>query len=283
MNAGFSELPLGVFTSLDTGLGVKLSVLADLNVPTVHLHAPSAERRTAAVAAEVKAEFSGLGITPTCVFAGFEGESYADIPTVGETVGLVPPATREKRAAEFLEIAEFASLLGVRPVGLHIGALPHDKGSADFAAMVSLTRGLCEKLASSDQVIHLETGQEPADVLKAFLEEVGCKNLFINFDPANMILYGCGEPLEALATVGRYVRGVHCKDAKWSPTPGKTWGTEVPVGQGDVDFPAFLKLLAELGYEGPLTIEREIPQDPQRQLEEIGQTTGYLRQLLSAM
>jgi sugar phosphate isomerase/epimerase len=94
-----------------------------------------------------------------------------------------------------------------------------------------------------------------------------------------MILYGCGEPLPALRTLGRYVRSVHCKDATWSDQPGKTWGAEAPLGEGDVDFAAYLLTLDEIGYQGPLTIEREIPQEPARQKAEIAAAVKVLQLL----
>jgi sugar phosphate isomerase/epimerase len=122
----------------------------------------------------------------------------------------------------------------------------------------------------------LETGQETAEHLLEFLGLVDRSNLAVNFDPANMILYGTGDPIEALRLVGPHVRSVHCKDALWSDQPGVTWGREVPLGQGQVDMRLYLQTLHELGYSGPLTIEREIPQDPQRQKEEIGQAASLL-------
>ncbi len=115
--------------------------------------------------------------------------------------------------------------------------------------------------------------------MRRFLNDVNRPNLYVNFDPANMILYGCGQPLEALEKVGKYVRSVHCKDAKWSDQPGATWGEEVPLGIGDVDFRRFLLTLIHLGYEGPLTIEREIPSDPERQKSEIGGAIHLLEDL----
>ncbi|HMC11690.1 MAG TPA: TIM barrel protein, partial [Pirellulaceae bacterium] len=104
-------------------------------------------------------------------------------------------------------------------------------------------------------------------------------NLFINFDPANMILYGTGEPIAALKKVGRYVKSVHCKDGKWAKNPGKEWGQEVALGQGDVGMENYLKTLKEIGYDGPLTIEREIPQEPERQKAEIGRAIKLLAEL----
>jgi sugar phosphate isomerase/epimerase len=94
-----------------------------------------------------------------------------------------------------------------------------------------------------------------------------------------MILYGTGEPIAALKKVGRYVRSVHCKDGKWAANPGKEWGAEVPLGQGDVGFENYLRTLKEIGYDGPLTIEREIPQEPERQKAEIGHAISLLDDL----
>jgi sugar phosphate isomerase/epimerase len=280
--------PLGVFASIDAGLGVHLDVAHELGVPTIHLHTPHAASRTAENAARFRARLVELGIRVSVVFAGFEGESYADIPTVIQTVGLVPLATRAERLAELKEIADFARLLsspetsyggGVIPVGLHLGFVPHDAAEPSFADLVEVTREVCDHCASHSQAVHLETGQEPADALLAFLAAVDRPNLFINFDPANMILYGCGEPLDALRQVGPHVRSVHCKDAKWSDQPGVTWGAETPLGQGDVDFAKFIAVLNEIGYQGPLTIEREIPQEPARQKAEIGAALDLLRSL----
>lgn len=274
-----SRWPIGVFASIDAGLGVQLEVAAELGIKTIHLHTPRQASRSPEKAREFLARLERLGITITCVFAGFEGESYADIPTTQRTVGLVPAATRAARLAELKEIADFACLLGVDVVGLHVGFVPHDAASSDYADVIGVVREACDHLAGNRQALHLETGQETADSLLQFIQDVDRQNLWINFDPANMILYGCGEPIEALQQVGEHVRSVHCKDAKWSDKPGESWGEEVPLGQGDVDFARFLLTLVHLGYDGPLTIEREIPQDPGRQKAEIGAAASLLEDL----
>jgi sugar phosphate isomerase/epimerase len=271
--------PIGVFTSLDAGLGVKLEVARDLGIPTVQLHAPRPESRTPQKAKEFLAKLADLGIRITVVFGGFEGESYADIPTVIKTVGLVPPGTRVARLKEMKEIADFARLLGVGAVGLHLGFVPHDAADSRYCEVVDVARELCDHCKKLRQNVHLETGQEPADVLLTFIGDVNRDNLFINFDPANMILYGCGEPIAALKEVGGYVRSVHCKDARWAKNPGCEWGAEVPLGEGDVGMEDFLHTLAEIGYAGPLTIEREIPQEPERQKAEIGRGMELLNAL----
>ena len=96
-----------------------------------------------------------------------------------------------------------------------------------------------------------------------------------------MILYGTGEPIAALKKVGHLVRSIHCKDAKWAPVEvrGTGWGQEVPLGDGDVGMENYLRTLLAIGYTGPLTIEREIPQDPVRQKADIGQAVKILTTL----
>ena len=271
--------PIGVFASIDAGLGVRLEVAHELGVPTIHLHTPHAASRTPRRAADFNRQLRELGITTTCVFAGFEGESYADIPTVKRTVGLLPRETRAARTAELKGIADFARELDVDVVGIHLGFVPHDAADADYRELLDLTRKVCDHCRENRQALHLETGQEPVDVLIQFLDDVQRDNLFVNFDPANMILYGAGEPLPALEQLGSRVRSVHCKDATWSDRPGETWGREVPLGEGDVDFAAFLKTLQRIGYDGPLTIEREIAQEPERQKAEIGRAIELLQRL----
>ena len=271
--------PLGVFASIDAGLGVHLDVVKELGIPTIHLHAPSKESRTPEKAAEFSAKLAEMGITISAVFGGFEGESYADIPTTAETVGLVPPATRAARTAEMKEIADFARLLGVDVVALHVGFVPHDTSDQLNKDAVAVTQEICDHCKGNNQRLHLETGQETPEGLLQFHGDVGRDNLFINFDPANMILYGSGEPIEALKKVGKYVRSIHCKDATWADKPGEEWGAEVPLGEGDVGFENFIATLKEIGYDGPLTIEREIPQEPARQKEEIGRGVKLLTEL----
>lgn len=271
--------PIGVFASLDAGLGVKLEVARELGVPTIQLHAPHRASRTPEKAEAFLTRLREAGITLTAVFGGFDGESYADIPTVVRTVGLVPRETRAARVREMKEIADFAKLLGCSVVALHLGFVPHDKQDPLYREVVDVTRDVCDHCRANGQSLHLETGQEPADTLLAFIGDVARDNLFINFDPANMILYGSGEPIAALQLVGKYVRSVHCKDGRWAQRPGQEWGAEVPLGEGDVGMESYLKTLDAIGYRGPLTIEREIPQEPERQKAEIGHAVRLLTDL----
>ena len=271
-----TKWPVGVFTSIDAGLGVHLEVAHELGIPTIQLHAPHQSTRTPEHAAEFLKRIGEHNIELTAVFGGFEGESYADIPTVEQTVGLVPESTRDSRVAEMKEISDFAKHLNCKVVALHLGFVPHDTDSDRYQEIVNITRDLCAHAKANQQNLHLETGQETAEGLVKFIDDVAADNLFVNFDPANMILYGTGQPIEALKLLGDKVRSVHCKDAKWAANPGKEWGQEVPLGDGDVGIDAYLATLKEIGYDGPLTIEREIPQEPERQKQEIGHAANLL-------
>lgn len=275
--------PIGVFTSLDEGLGVRFDVLQELAIPTIQLHAPSVEHRQPQRVQELSDRLEKMGVTCSAVFGGFANESYQDIPTVAKTVGLVPPSTRAKRMTEMLEIAAFAHQLGCDTVGLHLGFIPPRSTGPAFEDLVSVTRELCDACARNDQYLHLETGQETAEGLLDFIDAVERHNLKINFDPANMIMYGTGEPIEALQKLGKHVRSVHCKDAKWSDQPGVTWGREVALGEGDVGIEDYLRTLLQLGYSGPLTIEREIPDQAEQQKADIGAASDLLRNLTAAL
>lgn len=273
------QWPIGVFVSCDAGLGLPLELVKEIGVPTVQLHAPHAESRTPAKAAEIRQRLAELDIIPTCMFAGFEGESYADIPTVKQTVGLAPPESRAARLVELAEVADMAHEMEIDAVGLHIGFVPHDPNDPEYHHLLTAVGAICDRCAERDQAVHLETGQEPVEVLMRFIHDSGRHNLYVNFDPANMILYGAGEPIPALVTLAPYVRSVHCKDATWSDKPGETWGSEVPLGQGAVDMEAYLRTLLNIGYEGPLTIEREIPRERERQKAEILSAVTLLQEI----
>ena len=271
------RMPLGVFTQIGAGLGAAIEKVLDLGVPTVQVHAGGPAGRTPERAEEVADRFADAGIQVTVVYCGFPGESYASIPIVRDTVGLVPPATRKERLADTLAIADFTSWMGAPAIGIHVGFVSEDWESDDFAGVVEVLRTVCDHCAGLGLRVHLETGQETADTLFHLLETVERGNLGVNFDPANMILYGSGEPLEALRKVGDYVWSCHAKDGTWSDQPGVEWGKEVPLGQGDVNIERFVGILDEIGYDGPLTIEREI--SGAKQIEDIRAGIEYLNQV----
>lgn len=271
------KMAIGVFTSAGAGLGASIERVKSLGVTTVQLHTPPKDRRTQGAAEEIKKSFADAGLDVTLVFCGFAGESYASIQAVKDTVGLVPVTTRAARTAETKEVVKFTSWVGAPGIGIHIGFIPEDTDSANYKDLVETTRGICDACKKVGLTMNLETGQETAETLLSFIRNVQRDNLAVNFDPANMILYGSGEPIAALKRVGQYVKSCHCKDATWSDQPGETWGKETPLGEGQVGIETFVKTLNGLGYTGPLTIEREISGD--QQIADIKKAVGLLNDI----
>ena len=223
-----------------------------------------------------RAALDGSELEIVTAFQSFEGESYASIPICAQTVGYVPAATRREREQRSYAVSDFARLLGIPGVAAHIGCLPEDPSDAEYRAVLELVRRVCDHCARNGQTFALETGQEPAAALLEFLHAVDRPNLGVNFDPANMILYGSGEPMEALRTLREHVLTVHCKDGTWPETPGE-WGRETPLGDGDVGMERYVRTLREIGYAGPLVIEREIVGEEQS--ADIGRAIALLNRI----
>lgn len=223
-----------------------------------------------------RAALDRSGLEIVTAFMNFEGESYASIPICAQTVGYVPLATRREREQRTYAVSDFARSLGIPGMAAHIGCLPEDPRDAEHRAVLELVRRVCDHCARNGQTFALETGQEPAAALLEFLHAVDRPNLGVNFDPANMILYGSGEPMQALRTLGEHVLTVHCKDGTWPETQGE-WGRETPLGDGDVGMQRYVQTLREIGYAGPLVIEREIVGEEQR--ADIGRAIALLNRI----
>jgi sugar phosphate isomerase/epimerase len=242
-----------------------LATVKSFGVRCGQLGVPGGMELNAAVAAQWRTALDDAGFTIVTVVAAYLGEDYADIPTVQRTVGFIPPEFREERERRTYAVSDFAAALGVKSIACHIGFVPDDHSEPDYIAVRDMVRRICAHAARHGQTFALETGQEPARVLLSFLRDVGQPNLGINFDPANMILYGTGDPVEALDVLGPHVLSVHCKDGDWpaKDAPGSL-GVERPLGSGSVGIPRFLEKLKAIGFRGPLNIEREAENQEER-------------------
>jgi sugar phosphate isomerase/epimerase len=219
--------------------------------------------------------------TLVTVFCAYLGESYADAFAVQQTVGFVPPATRDARERRTKDVSDFAAALGVKSIGCHIGFVPEDRQHPDYQAVLGVVRRVCDHAAKNGQTFCLETGQEPAGTLLGFLRDVGRSNAAINFDPANMIMYGTGDPIQAVAMLADHIVSVHCKDGEWpvKDAPGAL-GVEKPLGDGAVGIDQFLAKLKQAGYKGILSIEREV-EDYEEKKRDVAKGAELLRKLLA--
>jgi sugar phosphate isomerase/epimerase len=187
---------------------------------------------------------------------GCVGEDYSTLDSIRETGGIVPDATWPENLQNIEATAGIAADLGLKLVTFHAGFVPHDPADPGYAKMLQRLEAVAEIFAAEKMEVALETGQETAADLAALLGALNRPNVGVNFDPANMLLYGKGDPIQAVRLLGPWIRQVHIKDATTTKVPG-TWGAEVPVGTGEVDWPAFFSTLKELNYSGDLVIERE--------------------------
>ena len=199
---------------------------------------------------------SGAGVQIVSGMFGCKGEDYSTMESIRRTGGIVPDATWEQNWKNIQANAELAHRLNLKLVTFHAGFLPHDERDADFAKLLHRMRMVADVFAARGIDLALETGQETAATLNGFLVKLGRTNVGVNFDPANMILYDKGNPIEALRTLGSWLKQCHIKDANKTRAPG-TWGDEVAAGTGEVQWADFFKTLAELGFNGWLSIERE--------------------------
>lgn len=196
------------------------------------------------------------GLTFTSGMMSFPGEDYSTIQAIHDTGGYVPDDTWETRKKLSKQAAVIAEELGITSIGTHVGFVP-PTDHVDYPGVKTRVRKIAESFQSHGIDLLLETGQEPAEELLEFFKDLGVSNVGVNFDPANMILYGAGDPMQTIATLGKAIRHVHVKDATASATPGSEWGAEVPFGTGQVNPSQFLAALHAAGYQGPLAIERE--------------------------
>lgn len=203
---------------------------------------------------DAKLAQAGLGVVSGMM--GCVGEDYATIDKIRETGGVMPDSTWPATLTNMRRAAPVARRIGLKLVTFHAGFIPHDESSAEFAKGVQRVGEVAQVFAEEGIAVALETGQEPAPALVAFLKSLNRSDVGANFDPANMLLYGSGDPIAALQLLLPSVRQVHIKDAVPSGKPGE-WGSEVPAGTGKVDWARFFAVLAGVNYAGDYVIERE--------------------------
>lgn len=264
---GDTSMKLGcmAFLSGDLNSGTieeQFSRLQELGIPTCQLCCWKVELFTDEMAERVKAARKKYGIEISALWCGWSGPCTWDFYDGQTTLGLMPTAYRYGRMQDLMKGVLFAEKLGVSDVITHCGYLPENPCSPEFAEIVSCLKYLVKFYAAHGCNFLFETGQETPVTLLRTIEAIGKDNVGINLDPANLILYGKGNPVDALDVFGKYVRNVHGKDGFY-PTDGRHLGKEAAMGQGKVNFPALIARLKEIGYDGPITIEREISGDQQ--------------------
>ena len=213
-------------------------------------------RENAAVWSTLPAVFADAGVTVVSGMFRTVGEDYTSLETIRRTGGLVPDSTWDANWNNLQITARNARQLGLEIVMTHAGFLPHDPADPTFGKMIGRMRQVARLFADHGLTLCCETGQERAAALVSFLDHLHEPNVAVNFDPANMLLYHNGDPVSALRTIGPQVKSCHLKDAIVPTLPG-AWGDEVPIGTGQVDWPAFFDTMTAIHFPGFFCFERE--------------------------
>jgi sugar phosphate isomerase/epimerase len=214
-------------------------------------------------AQKIRSLSAKTGIEITAIVGLSTGPAAYDFYDGPLTIGITPGIWQAAHIKELAASAEFAAKLGVPRVCGHMGFIPENPGDPVYAASVTAARWLAGIFARHGVGLDFETGQETPITMLRTIQDINSPNIGVNFDPANLLMYGKANPIDAMDILGPYIRGVHAKDGDYPSDPRKL-GPEKPLGEGRVCFPKLIKKLFALGYDGPLTIEREIGGEEQR-------------------
>jgi L-ribulose-5-phosphate 3-epimerase len=273
-NEGRKPLRLGLIIGVGKDPYASMAKVHDLGLPTCQAFVDDFEP---GLAERLRQALDKHGIEVTSLVVGGPGKEVWDFYQGPLTIGLVPRETRAARIAHIKKASDFAKQCGIPAVQTHCGFIPENPNDAVYRETVTAMREVAAYCKGNGQNFRYETGQETPITLVRAIQDVGMDNQGVNFDLANLILYGKANPVDAVELLGPYVQGIHAKDGLW-PTNPKELGEEVPIGKGKVDFPRIIARLKEFNYRGAVTIEREI--SGTQQVEDVRAAKAYLEGLI---
>jgi len=268
------KMRLGVITYLSSNPEAAIKRVHDLGFPTCQLGIGALDDATVSRLKDALAKYN-IEVT-SAVATGPPPEVY-DFYKGPMTIGLVPRQYRDARIARIKQVSDFAKKAGIPGVQTHCGFIPENPNEPLYTEAVNAIRTVAQYCKENGQTFRCETGQETPITLVRAIKDVGLDNLGINFDVGNLILYGKANPVDAVELFGPYIMGIHAKDGLY-PTNPKQLGREVAIGQGKADFPKLIELLKKVGYQNPLTIEREI--EGEKQTQDILAAKAFLEKLI---
>jgi len=266
-------LRLGLILGIGRDPHEAIAKVHDLGLPTCQAFVDEID---SVLAGRLREALNKYQIEATSLVVGGPGREVWDFYGGPLTIGLVPRETRDARIAHIKKASDFAKQCGIAAVQTHCGFIPENPNDPVYKETVAAMREVAGYCKRNGQNFRYETGQETPITLVRAIQDVGLDNQGVNFDLANLILYGKANPVDAIELLGPYVQGIHAKDGLW-PTNPKELGQEVPIGKGKVDFPRIIGRLKELNYRGAVTIEREI--SGAQQVEDVRAAKAYLEKL----
>ena len=276
---GPSAFPIRLGTVVWIGAGQTaedgIKGVHDLGLPTCQI---GFEQLTADVVKPLKEALEKYSVAATAFSQHGPGQRIFNFYQGPLTVGIIPPSTRRARIDALKLAADVASQCGIPSVHTHCGFIPEDPNDPLYPQAVAAVKEVAVYCKQRGRRFLCETGEETPITLLRLIQDVGLDNVFVNLDLANLILYGKGNPVDAMDVFGDRVRGIHAKDGLF-PTDPRNLGKEVPFGKGKVDFPAVLEKLKQLDYRGAMTIERETQGDEHKR--DVLESKAFLENLIT--
>jgi len=273
-NKGKKPLRLGLILGVESDPDAAMAKLKNLGIPTCQVYLNNFDP---AFASKLRRSLDNANIEATSLVVGGPGKESWDFYDGPLTIGLIPRETRAARIAHIKAAADFAVRCDIPAVQTHVGFIPENPNDPVYKEAIAAMREVAEYCARYRQNFRYETGQETPITLVRAMRDVALDNQGVNFDLANLIMYGKANPVDAIEVLTPYIQGIHAKDGLWPTTP-RELGAEVPIGKGKVDFPRIIQRLKEIHYQGAVTIEREI--SGAQQLEDVRSAADYLRHLI---
>ena len=269
-----ARMRLGIIIGISTQPDSAIQRVHDLGFPTCQV---SVSDTGGDAARALRGVLDRLHVEATSAVSTGPAPEVYDFYQGPSTIGLVPRQHRLARVARFKAVSDFAAKAKIPAVQGHCGFIPENPNDPVYQETVEAIREVASYCRRNGQQFRCETGQETPITLVRAIRDVALDNVGVNFDAANLILYGKANPVDAVETLGPYIQGVHAKDGLY-PTDPKQLGREVPIGEGKVNFPALIERLKQIGYRNPLTIEREI--SGEKQTADIRAAKSYLEKLI---
>lgn len=225
----------------------------------------------------MRASIEKYQVFPTTLICMGPGDYIWNFTEGPSTIGLIPSEFREARIKRLQQGIDFCKEVGIPAVHAHFGFIPENPKDAVYIEFIKIMKELGEYGLQRGVDIYFETGQETPVTLLRAIQDIGTGNLYINCDLANLVMYGKSNSLDGLKILSKYVKAIHAKDGEY-PTNPYELGKEVPIPQGEVNYPAIVAYLKEINYSGNITIEYELAE---KNYDYIQNTKKYLEGLFS--
>lgn len=238
------------------------------------------EKYTKEAAEIIKSASDKSGVTIVSLFAGYnDNHTKWDAYNDYKLAGINSKKHGKGRIKYIKSAALFAKDLGVTDILIHAGFISNNPFSAEYKYMKKCITNFAAFCKKTGVNLILETGGESPITLLRIIEDINLGNIYANLDTANLIMYGFGNPVDAVYTLKNNIKSIHIKDGT-PPTSPNILGVETPVGEGFVDFKRFFEELKKIDFQGPIIIEREI--EGEKQLTDLQNAIIYLNSIIEA-